>query len=249
MSFIRCALIFALVIWGPKISAQDVPAVADNAQPSASDASELRPTVSTTWQQRGAWLGESREVLNFAAAGGEEAWLVAQRARGTPIGNVLLISASSVGGPGHMAGLHAQLPAYGWHTFHLNVASDNSVTDLLQPALAALPVAPRLLVICEGKACLSVAQDADSLGATGLVCVNLPARDNSSRRVMAQLEPLKTIEMPSLVLQEDPLGWPRYQPVGADVEMHLLPRGHAGRANSRVLRQLRGWLKRRHKIG
>ena len=78
----------------------------------------------------------------------------------------------------------------------------------------------------------------DQLDVDGLVLINLRADD-------VERDMLQAVTLPSLVLQESPNTWPRENPLGPDVELHLLSRVDARREDNRLLRKIRGWFKRR----
>ena len=101
-----------------------------------------------------------------------------------------------------------------------------------------VPVAVSQIVVAEGRTGLLCVELVDALAVDGLVLINLPT-DQVSKDL------LSGVELPSLVLQEHPARWPEEYPLGAGVELHLMSQVDARRVDNRLLRKIRGWIKRR----
>ena len=82
----------------------------------------------------------------------------------------------------------------------------------------------------------------------GTVFINVPLTDDSVVDPEDKAR-WRNMASPGLILQEHPQGWPAALELATDVELHLLPMGRQTRQNSRILRNLRGWLKRRLQLG
>jgi len=57
---------------------------------------------------------------------------------------------------------------------------------------------------------------------------------------------LKDMTTPTLVLQEQPAYWQKKYPLADSVELQQLPRSYPRQEDGRLLRRIRGWLKRRY---
>ena len=223
---------------------------------STNAASQTRAGHQTSYAQRGKRMAALEQVQWIGP--GEQYWYVTQTAQYNVVGNVLLLSDQEPNGAGHLAQLRLDLASIGWHTHYLSTAGAPVVEDwsgLINAALATLPAAEKLFVVCEAQACMHLVNAAPNLTATGLVFINLPYEGVSStgsrsvpKSVREELAVFKQVPVASLILQEFPYRWPVQQPLGADVELHLLPKSSARAKNGRVLRKLRGWLKRRHQL-
>lgn len=170
-------------------------------------------------------------------------------------GSVLILASADVGpnASTHFTRARLQLPFYGWRTYfaRLPIAPGGHDSTVTQDALQALHAAvleyarfvrargpTTLVIIAEGaigEICVSLR---DRLDVDGLVLINLQA--DSVERDM-----LRAVTLPSLVLQENPNYWPKENPLGPDVELHVLSRVDARREDNRLLRKIRGWFKRR----
>lgn len=207
---------------------------------------EMRPSDTTDGIERGEAL--AGEVLWFEVAE-QRLWLAEQPARGGVQGAVLLLATNpaSVNGGEHLATLRQSLPGYGWQTFYLNAPQTGITQEILSTALAEITGFERLLLMCEGAICLDVI-DSVPTEILGSVFINVPLADDSTV-APPDLGRWRNMTAPGLILQEHPQSWPPAVELAEDVELHLLPMGRRDLQNSRVLRKVRGWLKRRLKVG
>ena len=202
-----------------------------------------RGSTLTTHVQRGESLQTFESVLWFEV-GGERRWLVERPAIGTMRGAVLMIAAEgdSANGSGQLPALRRYLPDYGWHTYYTNMTSGEAVASLIAGARSQMSSPKRLLLVCEEASCTAV-QDSGVTDCSGLVFLNVPYADDT-RLTKGKRESWQQLKIPSLILQEHPFGWPRDLALPVGFELHLLPMGASGQKNSRVMRKIRGWLKR-----
>lgn len=163
-------------------------------------------------------------------------------------GSVLILNTADLGvnAVTHANLARRELPFHGWHTYFARLphpassAADDVVPGLVRGyvELARAGGPAPLVVIAEGSTGLACVDLLEELALDGLVLINLPAQG-------VPHDLLQSVALPSLVLQENPRGWPKENPLGPDVELHLLAKVDARREDNRLLRKIRGWFKRR----
>lgn len=239
---LACSIFLCLPVFGQDGAQSE----AGETKQDASDILKRKGTV-TQYADRGRAL-ETLESVTWFDVGGEQQWMVERQASGSVKGSVLIIAApgDSTNGAGHLANLRQHLPQDGWHTFYTNM-SEQPIDELLLRATAQIPNAKNLLLICAKRSCEALAP-IKLASFAGSVFINVPytehTRLNPNQRDVWQAQ-----SMPILVLQEHPFAWPRELTLAVGFELHLLPMGNAHAENSRILRKLKGWLKRQLKVG
>ena len=206
--------------------------------------------LTTNPEQRGEILANQQQITWFES-GGERMWMASQASRSEVLGQALVvgIGAPNQGVVAGFSGLKDLLPSFGWHAHYFDYSVLLSLSAEIQEgwlknAFAAIPEAPRFLLVAQGQACLNVVAQLSEIQPFALVCVDTPV-NGQPLQVSQQLQPLVDVTVPTLVLQHAPRRWPPHQAVGQDVELHLLPRLNG---QERLLKRIRGWLKRRHKV-
>lgn len=182
--------------------------------------------------------------------------------RGVPRGNVILITGPGLGSSGlsHSANLRRSLTLYGWNTYFVRLpeygASAGSPSDAGEAAAAESDRAGEnrvraAVALVRGRSSeglvILIAQASGSRGlgevtdldVDGLILLNL-----SVTPVNTTL--LKDMTTPTLVLQEQPANWQKKYPLADGVELQQLPRSYPRQEDGRLLRRIRGWLKRRY---
>jgi len=241
-------LFIGLILGLPIASAAQDTNPEATALPNDGAIADERASSMTDQPQRGHALEEFEQVTWFDVDGVPQ-WMVERKAHGGVQGTVLLLAAAgdSANGPSHLAGLRKYLPDYGWHTFYTNITGPATVEALIQAALVEIQDVKKLLLICEATSCEPLAP-IQLASFAGVVFLNVPYTANT--RIAADQRDLwQAQRMPVLVLQEHPNNWPHEIALAVGFELHLLPMGNAESQNSKVMRKLRGWLKRRLGVG
>ena len=206
--------------------------------------------IVTRFHERGDLLASQLEITWFELAN-ERLWMVSQASRSEGLGQALVVGvgAAQTGAVPGFSGLKDLLPSFGWHAHYFDYSALLNMSEAgrdgwLKKAMSVLPQSQRMLLIAQGQACLDVGVQVIEVQPFALVCVDVPV-DGLPLQVRQRLQPLVDVKVPTLVLQHAPHRWPAHQAVGKEVELHLLPRLSG---QDRLLKRIRGWLKRRHKI-
>ncbi len=172
--------------------------------------------------------------------------------RGSPRGSVILLSGPGLGSSGssHVAYLRSSLALHGWNTYFVRlpeIASDD--TDASSAGERRVEAAVALvrertneglvLLIAEASASRGLGAGISNLGLDGLILLNLTI-------TQANKKLLKDVSTPTFLLQEQPATWGEKHPLADNVELQQLPRSNPRQDDGRLLRRIRGWLKRRY---
>jgi len=233
-------------------------AAAGGESPQALQEEQTRSSVLMDQQAQDEAMAEAmaellpRDEAVWLDAGRKQGLVVCRRARQGGVKGSVVVLAEPETGPetlSHTARIRRSLILHGWHTYFARLPEAGSEQGSAAERVQALVSLVRkrgaegsLLLITEGAATHWAASVADQVAVDGLVLINVP---ESSIDFPAPSTLLGDLTLPSLVLQEYPRDWRQEDPLGADVELHLLPRGDAGREDNRLIRKIRGWFKRR----
>lgn len=216
-------------------------------EPASVDLNSRSGTV-TTLLQRGEFLQGTEDIVWFEVEG-QRRWLAEIPAMGAAAGSLLLVASeeASANGNHHLATLRKTLPHQGWLTYFFNLRSDQDVAQQIQAALAQLPEDQSMVLICEGLPCEALRSLAlAEVGAR--VVLNLPISEYQSVAA-AYRDSWQASTQPTLILQEQPHGWPTGLPLLGGYELHLLPASNVGLGGNKIERKIRGWFKRQVKAG
>lgn len=197
------------------------------------------------------------EGIAVLLPGDEAMWLDAETERGLVLyrrahlgeiaGSAIVVAEPEAGpaGRSHAAQIRRNLALHGWHTYFTRLAAEQRGAGIekLVGLVRQRGSEGVLVLITEGAATPWAVAVADQAAVDGLVLINVPQGATETAAAGALLGGLA---LPSLVLQEYPHDWRQEDPLGADVELHLLPPGDAGRDDNRLVRKIRGWFKRRY---
>ncbi len=226
--------------------------IAANAQTESEDPSSAAPAgrsgTVTTLLQRGEYLQGTEDIVWFEVAD-QRRWLARIPAMGAGAGSLLLVASeeASANGNHHLATLRRTLPHQGWLTYFFNLRADQDVEQQIQAAVAQLPEDQPLVLICEGLPCEALRTLAPArIGAR--VFLNLP---------LSEVQPVaagyrdswQASAQPTLILQEQPQGWPAGLPLLGGYELHILPASNVGLGGNKIERKIRGWFKRQLRAG
>jgi hypothetical protein len=191
--------------------------------------------------------GPRRDEAVWLDADAKRGLVVRRRAQQGEIQGSVIVLAEPERGPGgitHAVQIRRGLALHGWHTYFARLphADHEQTLQALVRLVRGRGAEGALVVITEGATTHWAASAVGSIAVDGLVLINVP---QSSAEFPAAVTLLGALTLPSLVLQEYPYDWHKEDPLGDDVELHLLPPGDARREDNRLIRKIRGWFKRR----